>query len=108
MDALSVFLIASIDKKLRPAVMEQALMAALPGPSSQRLAVAALSAEQQLKRQAVTEENLLKEAIDAAKFDAPEQLRDFQALQAVFNRLSPTAQVEIFKRPEPPTPSVGS
>lgn len=93
---LPMILIADKSKTDRSALMEQILPAAIPGPSSQRLALAVIGAKRQLERQARSEQQLLKEAVLAAQFDQPDQLDNFPGLQAAFRRLPLADQAAIF------------
>jgi len=93
---LPMFVISRVPKPSRAALAEQLLPMALPGPSSQRLALAAIGAERQLKRQALTEQRLVEDAIRAAKFTAAAQLAPFPALDGAFKRLPVAVQSAIF------------
>jgi hypothetical protein len=93
---LPLFVISRVPKPSRAALAEQLLPIALPGPSSQRLALAAIGAERQLKRQALTEQRLVEEAIKAGKFTSPADLVSFPALELAFKRLPVPVQTVIF------------
>ena len=97
MDVLaSVVLLTVVKKANRARLAEQLLPIALPGSTSQRLAVAAITAEQQLERQALTEQLIVKEAITAAEFEDAAALAPFPALEAAFRRLPAAVQAVIF------------
>ena len=93
---LPLFVISRVPKPSRAALAEQLLPIALPGPSSQRLALAAIGAERQLKRQALTEQRLVEEAIKAGKFTSAADLASFPALELAFKRLPKPVQTVIF------------
>jgi hypothetical protein len=101
MDWLLFFMvIRDVPKASRAALVEQLLPMALPGPS-QRLAFAAIGAEQQFKRQARTEQELVVEAIAAADFQTADALNEFPALLAAFKRLPVAVQSTIFPPTDP-------
>jgi hypothetical protein len=58
-------MIRNVDKARRAEFAERLLPMALPGPSSQRFAFAAISVEGQIRRQALTEQRLVDDAIKA-------------------------------------------
>jgi hypothetical protein len=91
-----------IPRSQRAAVTEQLLPVMLPGPSSQRLAVAAITAEEQAKRQAVAEFNLVKEVVEVTKFKSAEELQKspFSEHYSAFSRLTPEDQAKIFPAPD--------
>jgi hypothetical protein len=100
MDVLAtVVLFTVVKKQHRARLAEQLLPVALPGSTSQRLAIAAITAEQQLERQALTEQGIVEDAINAASFENLEALEAFPALQAAFRRLPAARQAVLF----PPT-----
>ena len=94
-----IFLIARAEGPRRAAMAEQILPLALPGPASQRLAVAAISADRSTRRQAVAEQHMVEEAVRASAGDAitaPDELRPFPALFQAFSRLPADVQAAIF------------
>jgi len=93
---LPFFVIANVPRASRAALAEQILPVALPGPASQRLALAAISAERQLKRQAAAEQHLVEEAITAGGLKKATDLAAFPALDAAFKRLPPGVQAALF------------
>jgi|SRR5882724_377266 len=94
---IPLLVIDRVPRSQRAAIAEQLLPVALPGPSSQRLVVAAIAAEQQAKRQAVVERNMVREAVTAANIkDADELATRCPELFQAFTRLPPDAQAEIF------------
>jgi hypothetical protein len=97
MDVLAtVVLFAVVKKQNRARLAEQLLPVALPGSTSQRLAIAAITAEQQLERQARTEQSIVEDAISAAHFENVDALAEFPALQAAFRRLPAARQAVLF------------
>jgi hypothetical protein len=97
MDVLaSVVLLTVVKKENRARLVEQLLPVTLPGSTSQRLAIAAITAEQQLERQALTEQLIVRDAITAAAFTEPAALAPFPALEAAFRRLPAALQAVIF------------
>jgi len=91
------FFIDRVPRSQRAAVAEQLLPVALPGPSSQRLAVAAIRAEQQARRQAVEERNIVEEAVRVAGItDADDLNKRWPEHFRAFSRLTPDVQAEIF------------
>jgi hypothetical protein len=93
---LPVFLIAGVPKESRARLVEQLLPIAL-GPASQRLVIATISA----KRQALTEQRIVEQAIKAAKFENVAALALFPELEAAFKRLPAADQAVLF--PASPT-----
>lgn len=95
---LPMFLIATAPKPRRAALAEQILLAGIPGPPAQRLAIAAIGADQQIKRQALAEEQLLAEAVKALKLKSPDDLvaEKYPTLRAAFNRLPVARQKLVF------------
>jgi hypothetical protein len=93
---IPLLVIDGVPRLQRAAIAEQLLTVALPGPSSQRLAVAAIAAEQQAKRQIVVERNMVQEAVRAAHIRDPQMLeQECPELSRAFTALPPDVQAEI-------------
>ena len=101
---LPMILLAGGDKPNQKALLSRLLPAMIQGSASQRMVFAALSAKKDIKAQAETEAGLLKAAIAAARFDRVEQLKDFPALDAAYQRLPASVQSTLF----PAAPDGGS
>lgn len=93
---LPLILLAGLGKPNQKALFAQILPAAIPGPSTQRLAVAIVSAQEQIKSQARTEQSLVEEAIRAGELASAADLAPYPALNAAFNRLPLAAQSAVF------------
>lgn len=93
---LPMIVMSGVPKARRAALVEQLLPMALPGPRAQTLALAAMSAEQQMKRQAQAEQQLLEAAIEAGGIKTTEELEKFPVLYAAFTRLPAATQTAIF------------
>jgi hypothetical protein len=98
---LPLMMLSGLGRQERAAVLERMLPAMLPVSGGQRLTFTALMAEQQVKRQLQVEEQLVGEAVKAAKFTRAEELAPFPTLQQKFANLSAAAKAKIFP---PPTP----
>jgi hypothetical protein len=95
---IPLLVIDKIPRSQRAAVAEQLFPAALPGSSSQRLAVAAITAEQQVKRQIRIERTIVEEAVrEAAIPSAAELARRCPEIHRAFTRLPPEQQSQIFE-----------
>jgi len=94
---IPLLVIDKVPRSQRAAVAEQLLPVALPGSSSQRLAVAAITAEQNVKRQTLVERNMVDEAVRAAEIStAAELARQCPEIHRAFTRLPPELQAQIF------------
>lgn len=93
---LPFFLISNVPRANRGALVEQILPVALPGPPAQRLALAAITAEQQLRRQAATNRQILEDAIKAGGMKVATDLAKFPALDAAFKGLPAADQAALF------------
>lgn len=94
---IPLLVIDRVPRSQRAAIAEQLLPVALPGPSSQRLAVAAITAEQQARRQTLVERNMVEEAVKAAEIpNASELAKRCPELHRAFTRLPPDLQAQIF------------
>lgn len=95
---LPMFVMATTPKPRRAALAEQMLFAAMPGSASQRLAIAAIGADLQMKRQARAEEQMIEEAVKAAKFKKLDELTPeaYPTLWAAFKRLPDSRQRALF------------
>lgn len=94
---IPLLVIDKVPRSQRAAVAEQLLPVALPGSSSQRLAVAAITAEQQVKRQTTAERNMVEEAVKAAGIESATELASScPELHRAFTRLPPELQAQIF------------
>jgi hypothetical protein len=81
------------------------LPAMLPGPPGQRLAVAALVADQQIKRQERQQVEIAKEVVQAGKIKDIDALKEkLPKLAAIVTGLAPSAQAEILKAVPASTP----
>lgn len=100
MDVLSLFplmLFATADKQEKNALFPRLLPALIPGSSTHRLVIAAISARKQIMSEAETEQGLVSDAIRAARFQHPADLAPFQNLDAAFKRLPASVQSTIFQ-----------
>jgi hypothetical protein len=88
----------------RAAIAEQILPLALPGPASQRLAVALINADRSTRRQAIAEQRMVEEAVTASggRLAKPDDLLPFPTLHQAFGRLPADVQATIFKPREDP------
>lgn len=93
---LPMFVIATAPKPRRAALAEQILLAGIPGPPAQRLAIAAIGADQQVRRQALAEEQMLAEAVTALKLTKPDDLDKLPTFKAAYNRLPAARQKLVF------------
>lgn len=94
---IPLLVIDKVPRSQRAAVAEQLLPVALPGSSSQRLAVAAITAEQNVKRQMLIERNMVEEAVKAAAIpNAAELAKQCPEIHRAFTRLPPDLQAQIF------------
>lgn len=101
MNPLIPFLLLSgRSRSERDASLVHLLPAALPVAGDQRLLFAALTADQQARREARTERRLVEEVVTAfvkaGQVSKPEDLAQFPALQGAFNRLPASAQGQLF------------
>ena len=95
---IPLLMIEQVPRSQRAAVAEQLLPAALPGSSSQRLAIAAITAEQQIKRQTGIERNMISEAVKAAAIPTADELaKRCPEIYKAFTRLPPELQANIFE-----------
>ena len=92
---LPMILLAATDKPNQKALFRQILPAIIPGPPSQRLVLATISAKQQIKSEAEIEQSLVKAAIDAGELE-PADLVNFPALDAAFKRVPASIQPTLF------------
>lgn len=93
---LPMILLAAGDKPNQKALLSQILPAVLPGPRTQRLAFAALSAKEQIRKQAQTERGMLQDAVKIGGFQKATDLDKFPALAAAYGRLSVADQAAVF------------
>ena len=92
---IPLLMIEQVPRSQRAAVAEQLLPAALPGSSSQRLAIAAITAEQQIKRQTGIERNMISEAVKAAAIPTADELaKRCPEIYKAFTRLPPELQAK--------------
>lgn len=89
-------LISGLGRQQRAAFLERMMPAMLPVSDGQRLTVIALLAEQLVKRQSQTDEQLVAEAVKAAGFRKAEDLAPYPTLQQKFTSLSEAAKAKIF------------
>jgi hypothetical protein len=82
---------------------EKALHRVLPTlvPPQAQLAFAVITAEQDVKREAAVEQQLVTEAVHAAKFKKAEELTPFPTLNSAFQKLPASVQSDIFNSPSP-------
>lgn len=87
-------------KAERAASLAHLLPAVMPVGGDQRFMLAALTADQQARREARTERRLVEEVVTAfvkaGQVSKPEDLAQFPALQGAFNRLPASAQGQLF------------
>ena len=97
---IPLLMIEQVPRSQRAAVAQQLLPAALPGPSSQRLAIAAITAEQQVKRQIGIDRNMISEAVKAAAIPTADELaKRCPEIHRAFTRLPPELQAQIVFEP---------
>ena len=97
---IPLLMIEQVPRSQRAAVAEQLLPAALPGSSSQRLAIAAITAEQQVKRQIGIDRNMISEAVKAAAIPSADELaKRCPEIHRAFTRLPPELQAQIIFEP---------
>ena len=97
---IPLLMIEQVPRSQRAAVAEQLLPAALPGSSSQRLAIAAITAEQQVKRQIGIDRNMIGEAVKAAAIPSADELaKRCPEIHRAFTRLPPELQAQIIFEP---------
>lgn len=100
---IPLLMIEQVPRSQRAAVAEQLLPAALPGSSSQRLAIAAVTAEQQVKRQIGIDRNMISEAVKAAAIPSADELaKRCPEIHRAFTRLPPDLQAQIVFEPVGP------
>src|SRR5262245_66532884 len=93
---IPLLMIEQVPRSQRAAVAEQLLPAALPGPSSQRLAFAAITAEQQVKRQIGIDRSMISEAVKAAAILSAEEMgKRCPEIHMAINRMPPDLQDPI-------------
>lgn len=82
---------------------EKALHRVLPAlvPPHVQLPLAVLAAEQDVKREAAIERQLVTEAVHAARFKKAEELAPFPTLNSAFQKLPASVQSDIFNSPPP-------
>ena len=92
---IPLLMIEQVPRSQRAAVAEQLLPAALPGSSSQRLAIAAITAEQQVNRQIGIDRNMISEAVKAAAIPSADELaKRCPEIHKAFTRLPPELQAK--------------
>jgi hypothetical protein len=95
---IPLLMIEQVPRSQRAAVAEQLLPVALPGSSSQRLAFAAITAEQQVKRQIGIDRSMISEAVKAAAIPTADELaKRCPEIHRAFTRLPPELQANIFE-----------
>ena len=92
-----VFVIANAAEPQRAALVQRLIPTALSGPDSLRLTVSAINIEQQLTRQAIADEQVMRDAVRLGL--TADTLVDFPALQSLFNGLSEDVKATIFQTP---------
>jgi hypothetical protein len=97
MDWLIPFLVISdTPRPRRRDLTERLLPAAFPGADGQRLAVAAMVADRQVRRQGQVEEQMVREAVATGAFRSVEHLAEqAPAIHAAYQRLPPAVQATI-------------
>lgn len=95
MDPWLVFVIANVAEPQRATLVERLIPAALPGPNSLRLTFTAIDIDRQLTRQAIADEQVMRDAVRVGLRTA-DALVDFPALQRLFNGLSEDVKATIF------------
>ncbi len=93
---LPMILLAGGDTPNQKALFKHILPAMIPGSVSQRLVIASLAAKKEIKAQAEIEEGVVRDAIHAADFKRPDELKEFPALDAAFSRLPASVQADLF------------
>lgn len=94
---IPLLMMSSVSRERRGAAVEQLLPLALPGPAVNRIALAAITTERLLQRQAQAEQQMLEEAVQAGKIADAAALGQFPALSAAFTRLPAAAQAKLFQ-----------
>jgi hypothetical protein len=96
---LPMLIIRRTPKSRRAVIAEQLLPILLPGPAAQRLAIAAITAERQGRRQALADKAVVSEAVEALEIDARTDLeKKFPSLHQAFKRLTPEVQELILPK----------
>ena len=90
-----------LKRQQRADFLERIVPAMMPASGSQQLTLTALMVDQQVRRDARVDEQLIGEAVQAAGFTKAEDLAPFPTLQRKFDGLSDTAKAKVF----PPPPS---
>lgn len=94
---LELFLLFSrLPKTQRRRVAEQLVPLALPGPPRQKLVLATIAAEREVRREAEVERRLVEDAIKAGSIKDAAALAKFPALHAAYNRLPAGVQAGLF------------
>jgi hypothetical protein len=101
MNGLLAMMLLAGDKPNQKALLAQILPAVLPGPPTQRMAIAAITAREQIRKQAQTEQGVVLDAIKAGGFKTAEELGKYPAIEAAFKRLPPAVQSTAFPAPPP-------
>ena len=84
-----------VKKEQRNQVLQRVLPLAIPGPPGTQLAFAAITAEQDLRREAAAEQKLVTEAIQAAGIKNETDLAAFPALSTAFKKLPAGVKANI-------------
>jgi hypothetical protein len=102
-DFIAILALDGLTGAQRRSALEQMIVSAIPGSSSQRLAFAAITAEQQVRRASLQDRNLIEEVVKVAQVPSAEVLQQrFPQLHARFTALPPELQAQIvFPPPEP-------
>jgi hypothetical protein len=102
-ELFALFFLDRLSGPQRRSVFNQILPSMIPGPSSQRLVFATITAEQQVKRAALEDRNVIEEVVKETEVqDAVELQARFPKLHARFTALTPELQAQIFPRPPEP------
>jgi hypothetical protein len=91
----------NLPKDQRAKALHRVLPVILPAPPATQVALAVLTAEQDVKREAAAEQQLVTEAVQAAGIKNASELAAFPALNTAFKKLSASVQTAILN----PTPS---
>jgi hypothetical protein len=96
MDYMTMMLMVGLRGPERNEFLNGMLPTMLPLPVAQQKTFTALMLEQKVRHQSRVEEQMVAEAVTAARFTKADQLAPFPTLQQKFNSLSAAAKAKIF------------
>lgn len=93
---IPLLVLSGLKGDLRSRALNLVLPTLVPGPQATKLAIAAFTAEREVKQAAATEQKLVTEAIKAAGITSADALAEFPALNTAFNKLPAAVKSGIF------------